>query len=106
MMLVLCTAPAAAAERIAAQIVEERLAACVSVIPSVRSVYRWKGAVERADEAQLLMKTSEAVVDELIARIAAIHPYEMPEIIAFQVDRALPAYLAWVDEEARGGAGR
>ncbi len=99
MKLVLCTAPAEAAETLASTLVEERLAACVNVLAGVVSVYRWKGAVERSGESLLVVKTSDAALAALVARIAEIHPYSTPEIVAVDPAQVNPAYLAWVNEE-------
>jgi periplasmic divalent cation tolerance protein len=91
----------AAAETLAARLIETRVAACVNVLAPCRSVYRWKGAVQHDEEHPLLIKTSEARYAALEAEIRAAHPYELPEIIAVRIERGLPAYLAWVDEETR-----
>lgn len=92
-----CACPdAATATRIADALVGERLAACVNVLPGVRSVYRWQGAVEHADEALLVIKTMSARVPALSARIATLHPYELPEVVAVEAAAGLPAYLEWV----------
>ena len=75
-----CTCPdAEVAERIADALVAERLAACVNILPGLRSVYRWQGAVERADEVLLLVKTTPDRVATVAALVAALHPYELPE---------------------------
>ncbi len=99
MKVVLCTAPVEAAERLASTLVEERLAACVDVVAGAVSIYRWKGAVERAEESLLVAKTGDASIERLMARIAEIHPYETPEIVALDVARASDSYRAWVDAE-------
>jgi len=99
MKIVLTTAPADAADRIAETLVAERLAACVSRIDGVRSVYRWRGAVERSEEVQLVAKTDDAAVSRLCQRIRALHPYEVPEIVALDVVWALPEYACWVTDE-------
>jgi periplasmic divalent cation tolerance protein len=101
MRIVLITVPADAAERISEILVGERLAACVSRVEGVRSVYRWKGAVERAEEVQLVVKTSESLVSRLAARTREIHPYELPEIVSIAPDWVLPEYDEWVREETR-----
>ena len=99
-----CTCPdAATAQRIADALVEERLAACVNVLPGLRSVYRWQGAVERADEVLLLAKTVSGRLDALTARLTALHPYELPEVVAVEVAGGLAAYLDWVAEQTRAG---
>lgn len=87
------------AERIARHLVENNLAACVNRLAPCRSVYRWEGAVEEAEEIPLLIKTTVARYPEVEAAIRALHPYELPEVVAVRVDRGLPAYLAWVAQE-------
>jgi periplasmic divalent cation tolerance protein len=99
--VVLCTAPVEAAHSLASTLVADRVAACVSVIGGVSSVYRWEGEVERAGESLLVMKTSDATVGALTARIAQIHPYSVPEIVVVDVAHANSAYAAWVDAETR-----
>jgi periplasmic divalent cation tolerance protein len=100
--LVLCSCPdAATAEALAAALVEARLAACASVLPGLRSVYRWQGAVERADEALLLVKTTADRLPALQAAVLARHPYELPEILAVAVGSGLDRYLDWVRAETR-----
>ncbi|HXF66246.1 MAG TPA: divalent-cation tolerance protein CutA [Burkholderiales bacterium] len=89
----------AAALRLAEALVERRLAACVNVLGSCASIYRWKGAIERADEVPVLIKTRAALYEELEAAIRAAHPYELPEIVAVPVVRGLGAYLQWVAGE-------
>ena len=94
-----CTCPdPETAQRIADALVEERLAACVNVVPGVRSIYRWKGAIECSDEVLLLVKTVAAQLDALCARITALHPHELPEVIAVEASGGLGAYLDWVAE--------
>lgn len=104
--IVFCTCPdAGTAERIARALVEERLAACVNILPGVASVYRWQGAVERADEVLLLAKTAADRVPALSARIAALHPYELPEVLAVEAGAGLPDYLQWVAAESAPAPG-
>lgn len=99
-LLVLTNLPdRASADRLAAALVDARLAACVNILAPCRSVYRWKEAVEEADEIPLLIKTTESGYAALEAAIRAQHPYEVPEIIAIPVARGLPDYLAWVAAE-------
>lgn len=99
-LLVLTNLPdQASADRLAAALVDARLAACVNILAPCRSVYRWKDAVEHADEIPLLIKTTEAGYAALEAAIRAQHPYDVPEIIAIPVARGLPDYLAWVAAE-------
>jgi len=89
------------AEALATSLVEERLAACVNILQPCRSVYRWKGAVEKADEVPVLIKTTEACYPALEDAIRARHPYETPELIALPVVNGLPDYLAWVEAETQ-----
>ena len=87
--------------RIARALVEERLAACVNVLPGVRSIYRWKGAVEEASEVMLVAKTRAERTGALAARVRALHPYELPEVVALPVTDGSRAYLRWVIAESR-----
>jgi periplasmic divalent cation tolerance protein len=97
-----CTCPdAASAEAIARALVEERLAACVNQLPGLRSVYRWEGRVECGDEVLLVAKTTRDRFDALTARVQALHPYELPEVLAVEVAGGLAAYLDWVAEQTR-----
>lgn len=86
----------------AARLVDERLAACCTLLPGCRSIYRWEGSVEQAEETLLLVKTTGERLSALTNRIAELHSYEVPEILAVPVETGLPAYLKWVvDETAR-----
>jgi periplasmic divalent cation tolerance protein len=89
------------ATSIARTLVEEGLAACVSISGEVRSIYRWRGAVEEAPERLLVVKGRADRLDALAARIVALHPYEVPEILALPVARGLGPYLDWL--RAEGG---
>jgi periplasmic divalent cation tolerance protein len=84
------------AERLARDLVERRLAACVQVLGPISSTYRWQGAVETAEEWLCLIKTTGARFDALAAHLDANHGYEIPELTALPVDQGSPAYLAWV----------
>lgn len=86
---------AQAADRIALALVEDRLAACVNVLAACRSVYRWQGVVERADEVPLLIKTSIGAWPALSRRLRALHPYEVPEIVAWRPAAVDADYRAW-----------
>jgi len=88
-----------AAVMLARALVERRLAACVNVLHGCTSIYRWKGAVEQADEVPVLIKARGARYEELQAAIRELHPYELPEVVAVPVVRGLPDYLDWVAEE-------
>lgn len=86
------------AERIGRQMVEERLAACVNILGPCRSIYRWHGAVESADEVAAIFKTSEAEAEALIARVAALHSYAVPCVVQWPVDQLLAGYADWVKD--------
>lgn len=93
-------------ERIARALVERRLAACVNVLPGVRSFYRWKGRVEDASEVLVVMKTTRGLFDLLGAELAKLHSYEVPECIAVPVSGGLEPYLAWIAAETTPEEGR
>ena len=102
MIVVLTTVPdAGEGQRLAERIVGERLAACVQLLPGLRSIYRWQGAVERADEVLLLIKTTHERLDAVADRIRTLHPYELPELLAVEAAGGMPAYLDWVAAETR-----
>jgi periplasmic divalent cation tolerance protein len=95
----LITAPDAdVARRIALALVDERLAACVNVVPGIVSIYRWEGAVHEDAEALLVVKTSADRLAALAERLAVLHPYALPELVAFAPSGGSEAYLAWVRE--------
>jgi len=97
--LVLTTVPdGAKGETIARALVEERLAACVNLLPPMTSIYRWRGVVERESERQLIIKTTRQRVEALRARLSALHPYELPEFIVLAVADGGAAYLQWIEE--------
>jgi periplasmic divalent cation tolerance protein len=101
-LIVLTNCPdAEVADRIARTLVEQKLAACVNRMPAVDSVYRWQGAVERAVEVPLLIKSTRERLPEVQEAIRALHPYEVPEILAIPVVAGLPAYLRWVVDETQ-----
>ena len=96
--LVLCTVPdPETAEALAGSLVAEQLAACVNIIAGIRSIYRWDGDVESADECLLLIKTNTKIYKRLQDRLQSQHPYELPEIIAVRLDDGLPDYLEWIN---------
>jgi periplasmic divalent cation tolerance protein len=101
-LLVLTNVPdVTIATAIARQLVEQRLAACVNVLPQVQSVYRWQGMIEEASEVTLLIKTTERHYAALEAAIRASHPYDLPEVIAMPIVQGLPQYLDWIVQETR-----
>jgi len=91
-------ANAAEAERIGQAVVEDRLAACVNMLGPVRSIYRWKGAIESADEIAAIFKTSDAQVDALMTRIAGLHSYDVPCVVAWPIEKVVGSYSNWIEE--------
>lgn len=89
------------ARRLARALVEERLAACVNLVPGLRSIYRWQGRVEEAAEVLLVAKTQAERFAALAARVRALHPYALPEIVALPVQDGSEEYLRWVVAESR-----
>ena len=85
------------AERIGRAVVGERLAACINILGPVRSIYRWQGSVETADEIAAVLKTSNAEADALITRIAGLHSYDVPCIVTWPIDKVLGSYADWVE---------
>lgn len=100
-LVVYVTAPSAeTAQAIGRTLVAERLAACVNLIPGMRSVYRWEGAVHEADEVVLLAKTRADRFEALADRVRALHPYACPCVIALPVERGSRDYLDWIAAES------
>lgn len=85
------------AERVGRTVVEEGLAACINILGPCRSIYRWQGVVETADEAPAILKTTTDKSDALIARIAGMHSYEVPCIAVWPIDKILLSYSEWVE---------
>jgi periplasmic divalent cation tolerance protein len=101
-VLILTTVPDdGAGETLARTLVEERLAACVNVLPPMTSIYRWRGAVEHDSERQLVVKTTRHQIGAVRERIAQLHPYELPELLVLDVIDGSPGYLDWVRTETR-----
>ncbi len=104
-IVVHCSCPdAAVAGRIAEALVEARLAACAQQLPGMRSTYMWNGRIEHADEVLLLIKTAADRLDAVIDAVRALHPYELPELLAVEARGGLPAYLDWVTAQSRADA--
>ena len=100
--LVLCTCPdAPTASRLARALVEERLAACVNVVGGVSSTYHWNGEVHVDDEVLLVIKTMADRFEAMQARLVALHPYDVPEVLAIEPDGGAAPYLAWLERETR-----
>jgi periplasmic divalent cation tolerance protein len=101
--VVLCTVPdEATAERIARTLLDELLVACVNIVPGLRSLYRWQGKIEDERELLLVIKTQASRYPELERRLQELHPYEVCEVLAFEVAAAAPKYLSWLLDESRG----
>jgi len=94
------------AATIARALVDERLAACVNILGACRSIYRWRGAVEEAEEVTLLVKTTRRRHAACRQRLKALHPYEVPELVTIAPDAVWPAYADWVIAETRDAFGR
>ena len=92
-------ASAEEARRVARALVEKKLAACVSVVPGIRSVYRWEDAIVDEEEVLLVIKSSRALIQELTDEIERLHSYEVPEVIALPVVEGAERYLAWMNRE-------
>jgi periplasmic divalent cation tolerance protein len=101
-LLVLVTVPTAEkAVELARTLVTERLAACGNVVPGLRSIYRWDGAVQDEREALLLLKTTAGRFEQLRDRVLALHPYQVPEVVALPIEAGSRAYLDWIAAETR-----
>ena len=97
-LLLLCNCPdRETAHKLASELVERRLAACVNLIPGVTSIYLWQEQLESAEEVTLLIKTTRQRYEEVEAAILELHPYELPEIIAVPVELGFSGYLNWVE---------
>ena len=102
-MLLLClsTCPdPETAAKIARTLVEERLAACVNRLPDIKSTYRWQGEIHEDNEVLLVIKTTGERLDALRERLAELHPYALPELVAMEIADGLPAYLEWLAKES------
>lgn len=96
--LVLNTCPdQATAEKLAKQLVTEKLAACVNILPNLTSIYQWQGNIETANEYLLMIKTKRDQYQAIENWIKANHPYELPEIIAVSIEHGFPEYLQWIN---------
>jgi periplasmic divalent cation tolerance protein len=99
-VLVLTTVPVTIeVDELLRPLLEQRLAACVNALPPMRSIYRWRGAIETADERQVLIKTTRRRLAELESSLAARHPYEVPEFLVLPIEEGSAAYLGWLGAE-------
>jgi periplasmic divalent cation tolerance protein len=99
-IVVLCTcASTDEASRIAGELIGQHLAACVNLLPAMRSIYHWKGAVEDGEETLMIIKSARPLFDRLRTAIVRLHSYDVPEIIALPIVDGAPSYLAWMDKE-------
>jgi periplasmic divalent cation tolerance protein len=101
-LLYVTTPDEAAAEAIARQVVEAGLAACANILPGMRSIYRWQGAIETAQEAVLILKTTESFAGAAQEKIRSLHPYECPCILQLKTDGGHAPYLQWLLQESQG----
>ena len=101
-LVVYCTCPdEKTARRLAAGLVENRLAACVNVLPEIRSIYRWQGSVHDDGESLMVIKTAQKGFAALEKWLLEHHPYDLPEVIAVPVEQGLPEYIDWVARETK-----
>jgi periplasmic divalent cation tolerance protein len=102
--IVLCTFPSnEVARQIGTALVEKQLAACVNLVPGAESIYRWQGAIETSAETLAIFKTTAAAYPEFQTQLEALHPYEVPEIIAIQPAAISPAYAGWLVAQIQNG---
>lgn len=102
-LLVYTTMPTEeAAKNLAVQLLDDKLAGCINVLPRMTSLYKWKGKLEQGNEHLLMIKTHASRYAALAERIRKEHPYELPEIIAVTIERGLPEYLRWISGETTG----
>ena len=90
-----------AAKSIARTLVESKLAACVNIVPQITSIYSWKDEIVEDNEFLLIVKSKLEAYDKLEAKIKELHSYEVPEIIAFDINKGLPEYLRWIEENVK-----
>jgi periplasmic divalent cation tolerance protein len=105
-LLVSVMCPKSSAERITREVLKRRLAACVTTMDGVHSTYWWKGRLDSGEESLLLIKTRSELFDRLKRTVKRIHPYEIPEVVAFRVDRGNREYLDWISKETEPTVGR
>ena len=101
MKIVITTCPAGKEQDLVLPILEEHLAACAQVLPSLISTFRWEGCLQQAQEASIWFKTADDRVSSLMARLSELHPYEVPEIACLDVLEVLPSYASWLNDTTR-----
>jgi periplasmic divalent cation tolerance protein len=98
-IIIYCTCPdIATAEKISRQLVNDKLAACVNLLPGITSIYEWQGKIEQSSEVLLVIKSMAERFAEISTLIEDIHPYELPELIAVSITDGLPGYLDWIKQ--------
>jgi len=105
MRIVLCTCEPGDGARLLTALLDDRLVAGGNIIPGLRSLYRWEGAIQDEPEELLVMETADDRVEAMTARLRALHPYEVPKIVTFDVKETLADYLQWVREMTRPAQG-
>ncbi len=100
--VVLITVPPSSADGIARKLVEHKLVACVNIVRNIKSLYWWEGKVVEDNEALLICKTRQDLLQELMDYVKKIHPYSVPEILALSISLGNPEYLEWVKESTKG----
>ena len=105
-MIYLCvtTVTADAAPDLARSLVEEQLAACVNIVPQVRSIYRWQGEVHDDAESLLLIKTSPKTLSAFESRLRELHPYDCPELLCLPIEKGMEQYMSWVEQMTTGSS--
>lgn len=98
MKLILVTCKPQDSEKIAEALLSEKLIACVNIIPEIKSKYWWKDKIETDTESLLFIKTKDELVEKVISKVKEIHPYEVPEIISFNIEQGNPDYLKWISD--------
>ncbi len=100
-IVIFVTCPESESDRIASQLVDEQIAACVNIVPGVTSIYRWQGQVSRDSEHLLVIKTEQNMWQTLEKRVRELHPYDVPEIIQFPINNGYAPYLQWIKDSVK-----